>query len=123
MSGAPAVLPVLIVVRDVVLSPDMEADIRERATALRSYFDRVQGCRVTVERPTHRHRSGALHRVQVDLVVPGGELVVRRRPHEDVRTAVQIAFNAARRRLREYGRRRRGVVKARPRLILESTGG
>ncbi len=108
-------LPLQISARNVALSPEMEADIRERATALLSYFDRVMSCRVTVEVPSRRHRSGELHRVQVDLTVPGGEIVVRRQPHEDLRTAVQIAFNVARRRLQDYGRRRRGAVKARQR--------
>jgi ribosome-associated translation inhibitor RaiA len=105
-------LPVQISVRNLRLAPDMEADIRERAAALLSYYDRVVNCHVTVEVPTRRHHSGVLHKVRVDLTVPGGVIVVRRRPHEDWRTSVQIAFNAARRRLQDYARRRRGAVKA-----------
>ncbi len=108
-------LPLQISARNLTLAPEMEADIRERAAALLSYFDRVVGCRVAVEVPNRRHREGTLHRVRIDLTVPGGEIVIRRRPHEDLRTAVQIAFNAARRRLQDYARRRRGAVKARQR--------
>jgi ribosome-associated translation inhibitor RaiA len=104
-------LPVQISVRNLRLAPDMEADIRERAAALLTYYDRVVNCHVTVEVPTRRHRSGVLHKVRVDLTVPGGVIVVRRRPHEDWRTSVQIAFNAARRRLQDYARRKRGAVK------------
>jgi cold shock CspA family protein/ribosome-associated translation inhibitor RaiA len=104
-------LPIQISLRNLTLSPDMEADIRERAAGLRLYDDRLMGCRVTVEVPNRRHHAGSRHSVRIDLTVPGGELVVRRRPHEDVRTAVQIAFNAARRRLQDYARRRRGAVK------------
>ncbi len=105
-------LPLQVSLRNVTLSPEMEADIRERANALLSYFDRVTACRVTIELPNRRRHSGALHRVRIDLTVPGGEIVIRRRPHEDLRTAVQIAFNAARRRLQDYARRKRGAVKA-----------
>ena len=106
-------LPVQISVRNLTIAPEIEADIRERAEALLSYYAQVMSCRVTVESPSRRHHSGVLHRVQVDLTVPGGEIVVRRRPHEELRTAVQIAFNAARRRLQDYARRKRGAVKAR----------
>jgi cold shock CspA family protein len=105
-------LPVHIAVRNVTLAPEMEADIRERAAALLSYCDRVMSCRVTIDAPSRRHHSGVLHKVRVDLTVPGGEIVVRRRPHEELQTAVQIAFNAARRRLQDYARRKRGAVKA-----------
>jgi ribosome-associated translation inhibitor RaiA len=105
-------LPIQISVRNLTLSPEVEAEIRERAAALRLYYDRIMGCRVTLEVPHRRHHEGSLHNVRIDLTVPGGELVVRRRPHEDLRTAVQIAFNAARRRLQDYARRRRGAVKA-----------
>lgn len=104
-------LPLQVSLRNVTLSPEMEADIRERANALLSYFDRVMACRVSIELPNRRHHTGALHRVRIDLTVPGGEIVIRRRPHEDLRTAVQIAFNAARRRLQDYARRKRGAVK------------
>ena len=104
-------LPIQISLRNLTLSADIEADIRERAGALRTYCDRLMGCRVTVELPNRRRREGSLHNVRIDLTVPSGELVVRRRPHEDLRTAVQIAFNAARRRLQDYARRRRGAVK------------
>jgi cold shock CspA family protein len=48
--------------------------------------------------------------------VPGGELVVARSPsahaaHEDVLVAIRDAFDAARRELMDYARRKRGQVK------------
>lgn len=104
-------LPLKIAARNTVLSPAIEADIRERAEALLLYYDRIVACRVTVEVPQRRHHDGILYNVRIDATVPGGEISVHRRPHEDLRTAVQIAFNAARRRLQDYARRRRGAVK------------
>ena len=97
--------------RNLTLSPQIEADIQERAAALRSYYERLIACHVSVELPGNGDRSGLLHHVRIDLTVPGGEIVIQRRPHEDLRTAVQIAFNAARRRLQDYARRKRGAVK------------
>ncbi len=104
-------LPLQISARNITLSPELEADIRERVERLRLYYDRIMGCRVMVEVPQRRRHDGSLYHVRIDITVPGGELVIRRRPHEEVRTAVQIAFNAARRRLQDYARRRRGAVK------------
>ena len=74
------------------------------------------GCRVVIEAPHRRHRSGNLFHVHVDATVPGKELVVRRDPrehgsHEDVRVAIRDAFDATRRELKDEARRRRGQVK------------
>ncbi|HEU5261777.1 MAG TPA: HPF/RaiA family ribosome-associated protein [Gemmatimonadales bacterium] len=104
-------LPLQIAMRNATLTPEMEADIRERAERLALYYDRIMGCRVAVQLPHRRRHEGMRYYVRIDLTVPGGELVIRRRPHEELRTAVQIAFNAARRRLQDYARRRRGTVK------------
>lgn len=50
------------------------------------------------------------------MAVPGGDIIIRRDPaekhaHEDVFVAVRDAFHAARRRLQDQVRRRRGDVK------------
>lgn len=104
-------LPLQITAHDITLAPEMEADIRARVADLARYYDRIMSCRVTVDVPNLRHRQGGLYYVRLDFTVPGGELVIRRRPYEDLRTAIQIAFNAARRRLQDYARRHRGAVK------------
>ena len=104
-------LQLQVAVRNTTLSPALEADIRERAARLLSYYDRIMSCRVVVEVPHRRRHEGVLYYVHIDITLPGGELVIRRRPHEDLRTAIQIGFNAARRRLQDYARRRRGAVK------------
>jgi ribosome-associated translation inhibitor RaiA len=115
-------LPLQIAVRNTILSPEMEADIRERAARLLVYYDRIMGCRVMVEVPQRRRHDGTAYHVRIDLTVPGGELVIRRHPHEELRTAVQLAFNAARRRLQDYARRQRGAVKSHePQLIARTT--
>jgi len=118
----------------------IEADIRAKAAKLDRFYDKIMGCRVIVEAP-HRHRhKGKRYHVRIDLTVPRGELVIKREPklvaetpsrvqkepdrklaetrepskyaaHDDIYVAIRDAFDAARRRLQDYARRQRGVVK------------
>jgi cold shock CspA family protein len=101
-------LPVDEAVRDAAL---------EHVAQLERLYDRITGCHVVVAQPHRRHREGRLYAVRVDLVVPGGEIVVNRdqhldHAHEDVFVALRDAFLAARRRLEDHVRRLRGAEKA-----------
>jgi cold shock CspA family protein len=71
---------------------------------------------VVIAQPHRHHRQGRLYSVRVDLVVPGGEIVVNREhprdhAHEDVFVALRDAFRAAERRLEDHVRRLRGGEK------------
>lgn len=104
-------LPLQLSVRNMSLSEAAEADIREKAARLDSFYDQVMGCRVIVEAPHRHHRKGVLYNVRIDMTVPGSELVIKREPHEDLYVAIRDAFDAARRQLEDFVRRRRGDVK------------
>jgi len=66
---------------------------------------------VTVDAP-HRHKHQGLEfNVRIDLSVPGSELVVNHRHHEEVYVAVRDAFSAMRKRLEAFEHRRRGQEK------------
>ena len=100
-------LPVDDAVRDAAL---------DHIAHLERFSDRITGCRVVIAQPHRHHREGRLYSVRVDLVVPGGEIVVNRdhhldHSHEDVFVALRDAFDAARRRLEDHVRRLRGTVK------------
>jgi len=102
--------------RNIDASPTVEAKIRERAGELERFCDRIVSCRVVIEAP-HRRRHGDLFHIRVDLKVPGKEIVVKRDPpehhaHEDIYVAVRDCFDAVRRQLEDYVRRRRGDTKA-----------
>ena len=102
--------------RNTDASPAVEAKIRERARELEQFFDRIVSCRVVIEAP-NRRRHGDLFHIRIDLKIPGKEIVVKRDPpehhaHEDVYVAVRDCFDAVRRQLEDYVRRRRGDVKA-----------
>jgi cold shock CspA family protein len=101
---------------------DIPLDEAVREAALRhidgleSVYDRITGCHVVIAQP-HRHkREGRLYSVRINLVVPGGEIVVNRNhpldhAHEDVYVAMRDSFDAARRRLEDHVRHLRGAVK------------
>lgn len=99
-------LPTRIVSAHTPVDAELAEEIRERADRLTRYCERLQLCRVTVEHAPRRGREGVQYRAVIELVVPGRELVARRR-HADVRSALLSAFDAARRRLEDWGRRQR----------------
>jgi ribosomal subunit interface protein len=111
-------VPVQITFRHLEPTPAIRAAVEARVEELEHFFDRIIGCRVIVETPHRRHRTGRIHHVRIDLTVPGEELVVGRDPaddgaHEDVYVAIRDAFDAADRQLEDYVRRLRGQVKER----------
>ncbi|MBZ5558025.1 MAG: HPF/RaiA family ribosome-associated protein [Acidobacteriia bacterium] len=123
-----------ITFRGIAPSETLEADILARIRKLETYYQAIMGCRVLVELAEHRHEAGSRYHVRIDLTVPGEEIVVAHdaslhataqdvglakttkgtdldpeRQHAFV--AVREAFDVARRRLQDYGRRQRGAVK------------
>ncbi len=110
-------LPLEITFRNMQPSDAVQAAVRERAAKLDKFYRYILACQVTVNAP-HKHRhKGNLYQVKIDLTVPGGELVVSHnadddKAHEDVYVAMRDAFDAIRRRLEDYARKRRGHVKS-----------
>lgn len=104
-------LPLQITTRNLSLSEAAETTIREKAAKLETFCDHIMSCRVLVEVP-HRHKHhGVFYNVRIDLTVPGNELVVKREPNEDLYVAIRDSFDAARRQLQAFSRRRRGETK------------
>lgn len=112
----------------------LEATIRERLARLETFVPSIIGAHVTVELAERHHRQGNRYHVRIALTLPGEQIVVKHetslRPglralgvertrkhdspdpgHRHAKVAVREAFEAARRRLQDYARRRRGAVK------------
>jgi ribosomal subunit interface protein len=109
-------LPLQINWRDIPKSDAIDADIRAKAEKLDQFYEDIMSCRVTVEAPHKHHHKGNLYRLHLNITVPDGEIVVTRDPsehsaHEDMYVAIRDAFDAARRQLQDYARKRRGQVK------------
>src|SRR5574342_273474 len=97
-------------------SEAVEAKIRERADRLSHFSNEILKCQVWVESPHGHHRKGRLYGTRIRLTVPGEEIAIESQPTEDdVYVSIRDAFDAARRKLEDYERRRRGEVKAHPR--------
>jgi ribosomal subunit interface protein len=104
-------IPLQITSRDFELTDAIKLEILDKAKKLDKYYDRITRCRVVVETPHRRHHEGKLYNVQIYITLPGGELVVKRAPHEDLYVAVRNSFDAARRKLEDFARLQRGEVK------------
>jgi hypothetical protein len=113
-------IPVQVTFRGVPRSDDIEALIRNRASALEKFHGRITGCHVVVSASRRRTGDGISYSVGVDLIVPGGEILAnkdhRLRPrHQELEPAIERAFAVARRRLEDFVRRVRGSARgARP---------
>ncbi|WP_051340536.1 HPF/RaiA family ribosome-associated protein [Azospirillum halopraeferens] len=116
-------LPLQISFRNMHASDALAYKIRQKAAKLDRLCGRLTRCDVVVEAPHHDRRKGRLYHVRIDMTVPGGELVVRGdqcNASENVHVAVRNAFDAARRRLDDWARRRRETsVPAAPMMAAE----
>ncbi len=108
--------PVVVSFQQMAPSAALRSRIRELAERLERFSPNILRCRVWVERPARHRQQGALHAVRIDVAVPDEHILVGHAhaadpAHEDPYVAVRDAFNAARRQLENYERRRRGEIK------------
>jgi cold shock CspA family protein len=111
--------PLEIAFHNLQPSESLEADIRKRVAKLEKLYDRLVGCRVSIEALHKQHRTGNIYEVHIVLMVPGYDLAVSREPHKakeryanpNVRTSVRDAFQAAERQLKAFKAKQRGETK------------
>lgn len=101
-----------IAFRDVEATDRIKSRILDKIEGLEEVHDGLIACRVMAEASDAPNQ----YRVRLDVTVPGGEIIVNRDPPSDeaardLRTAVDRAFDRARRQLRELKRKQRGDVK------------
>ncbi len=104
-------IPLEISSRNLELSDETRDLIHEKAEKLDSLYDDIIRCRVKLDVPHRSQRSGILYDVRIDITVPGGEVVVKREPGEDLHVAILNSFDVAQRRLKDYAGRQRGEIK------------
>jgi ribosomal subunit interface protein len=114
-------IPLQITASDFKLSETIEETIREKAEKLGHLHDRILKCRVRIEAPHHHQHKGILYNIRIDMTIPGGELVVNKVSHEDLNTAIHIAFDRAIRRLEDHLERRRIHTKPQMEDLIEKT--
>ena len=92
-------------------SPALEEAVKGKVAQLDRFGADVIGCRVTIEQEHKHSHQGRPFSVRIDVTLPGQELAINRVQDEDAYVALRDAFDAARRRLEESLRIRRGEVK------------
>jgi len=101
-------------------SPAMSQLIHEKIAKLETFHDRITSCRVIVEEHKSKGHKGHLYGVSVEMEVPGGTVIVNRKPgdihaDEDLKVAIRDSFDAARRQLEDHVRKTGGLhVKSHP---------
>ena len=107
-----------ITFRNMDSSAALETRIRELVQKLQRFSNQIIKCQVLVEAPHHqRHEQGTLFDFQIDITVPGKEIVIGHKhskdpAHTNAYVALRDAFRVARRQLQEYERIRRLEVKS-----------
>lgn len=110
-------IPLQITFRQMEPSPALESRIRELADRLEKFSEHIVRCHVIVESPARHQHQGGLYDFRIDITLPDQEIAIRHaRPadhsHADPYVALRDAFRAARRKLEDYERKRRGDVKS-----------
>ena len=116
-----------ITFRNMETSAALEKRIRELAGKLERFSSQILRCQVVIHAPHHQHHEhGALFDFQVDIAVPGKEIVIghthtKNPAHTNPYVALRDAFRAARRQLQDYERIRRLEVKSHSRPQIEES--
>lgn len=104
-------VPLEVSSRNVELTDELRDLIHDKAGKLRTFHDNIISCRVMVEVPHRSQKKGHPYNIRIELTVPGGEVVVKREPGEDLRAAIVSSFDVVERQLKSYAGRQRGEVK------------
>ena len=109
-------IPLQITFRQMETSEGLETRIRELVGRFEKFSDNILRCHIIIEPLPGHSRQGALYEFRIALTLPDQEIAISRthpidRSHEDPYVALRDTFRAARRKLQEYERRRRGDVK------------
>lgn len=92
-------------------SPALEEAVQGKVAQLDRFGSEVMACRVTIEQEHKHQNQGRPFSVRIDVTLPGHELAINRVQDEDAYVALRDAFDAARRKVDESMRIRRGEVK------------
>lgn len=108
--------PVQVTFRGVPATHETERVCLREAQKLARYHPRITACNVQISQPHRRHHKGNLYDIRIKVLIPRGALVVDRTPpehasDEKLGLAIREAFDAARRRLEDAARIRRGAIK------------
>ena len=104
--------PVQIQFRGMASSEAIWNKIWDRVERLERFYNSIMFCRVIVSLPHRHHRFGKTYHIQIEMQLKGGNIYITSEPelnpaHADVTVAIRDAFDAARRKIEDFGRRQR----------------
>jgi cold shock CspA family protein len=111
-------VPLEVTCKGFARTEELDTLLTEKVEHLERYHPHIMSCRVGLERPETRARSGAQYYVRLSLRVPPGHEIVVRRGFEEgavgnnLPTLIRQAFEAAERELRELFRQQHRQVKS-----------
>lgn len=106
-----------IIFRDIPKSVSLETQIRNKISKLTLFCDEIMHCDIELSQTQKNANNGKLYQSRISISVPGKEIVVNHKLNEDAYVCIRDAFNAARRQLQDYMRKKRGQVKTHELLI------
>ena len=106
-----------ITFRQLAHSGAVEDRARKLASRLQRFNERIQQCRMTIERSGSPGDGAAPYLVKIDLTVPGAHIHADSRQidgigHKDVFLALRDAFNNAKRQLQDLHRDQYGSARS-----------
>jgi ribosome-associated translation inhibitor RaiA len=113
--------PIQVTFRHMARSPHFETRIRELVRRLEKFSAHITSCHVVIEKPHQSSAQGDLFDVHLSVCTPGNFIVIRRShaadpDHANAYVALQDAFNAAKRSLKEHEKTLKGKRRIRARL-------
>jgi ribosomal subunit interface protein len=104
--------PLQLTFRGMAHSDALAAHVQRLVDRLYRVFERIISCNVVVELAGHHHRHGDRYRVNINVGLPGHELLVSHDPPDDATSenahaTADRAFREAERQLEDWVRRRR----------------
>jgi len=104
-------IPLKLVDHGKLLTQGLVLHVQERTEKLSHFFERIKGCRVTVDGPGDHPLQGRF-RVRISLSLPDAQIAINRQSGADLPMAIRESFDAADQKVEDYVRRSRDRERA-----------
>ena len=104
-------IPLQITSRNFELTDTIKDAIYEQAEKLDRIYDQIVRCEIVLEAPHQRKTKGGVYNVRISVTVPGGQIKVKKEPHEDLYVSINRAFDRTHRQLKQFISQQRRDVK------------
>lgn len=104
-------VPLQITMRNIDHSDAVEQRIREKASKLDQFSDRIISCEVVLEQSQAFRKSGMLYNIRIHVTLPRKDLVVNQNEQENLYLAIRESFDNMVRQIEAADRIMDGDVK------------